>query len=180
VRALPFAAIIAAAGYFYVLADRLEFDSAPGRIGPDAWPKAVLALMIAASIIGIVKAFARRKPDAGETALLDLTGSAEAMAEAAEDAGPSWLHLPILGVGLFVGYVLVIGFVGFVIATAVLIAAFLYLGRYRNHLVIALSSVAGSLGFFFVFRKIAYISLPLGKELFLSFSVALSRLMGIN
>jgi putative tricarboxylic transport membrane protein len=70
--------------------------------------------------------------------------------------------------------------VGFVICTAVLIGTFLLIGRYRNPSVIVLASLVGSLGFFFVFRKIVYVSLPLGREPFLSFSVWLMKIMGMS
>ena len=76
-------------------------------------------------------------------------------------------------------YVPVLEYTGFVIATSALMISFQYLGRYRNHLVIWVSSIAGPLLFFLIFRTVAYISLPLGEGPFLDFSVWLMRLLGM-
>lgn len=175
-RALPYVAIAVAAGYFYMLAGRLTFDEQPGRLGPDAWPKGMLGLMIAVAIAGILKALFSKPKDSD----LDLVlgpGAAEAVGD--EPALPKWLHLPILGSILFLVYIPVLEWTGFVIATTSLMLSFQYLGRYRNHLVIWVSSIAGPLLFFVVFRTVAYISLPLGEGPFLEFSVWLMRLLGM-
>jgi len=179
-RLVPFVAIVAAAAYLYVLAGRLEFDSAPGRLGPDVWPKGILVLTIVTCLVGVIKAFVARKSEGAETVFPVLPETAEDSLEAIEPHGPTWLHLALLGIAVLAGYVLIIDFVGFLVANAVMITAFLYVGRYRNHLVIGCSSVLGTLLFFYVFRKIAYISLPLGKGPFLSFSVFISNVMGIH
>ena len=174
-RSVPFVAIMGAAAYFYYLADNLEFDPMPGRAGPDLWPKIILGLMIATCAIGIVKAFLARSAESPN--LFKLLAP---RAEEEQEGQRSWPHLALLGCALFIGYVLVLERVGFVISTAVLIAAFLWIGRYRNRSVIALASLVGSLGFFFVFRKIVYVSLPLGREPFLTLSVWLMKLMGMS
>lgn len=180
VRSIPFVAVVVAAGYFYVLADRIEFDQPGGRIGPDAWPKIVLGLMIAVAVLGVVKAvFSPREAPADLTPEGALSFDVPAGDVPAEAPSRTWLHLPIVGTLLFVGYVLVLDIVGFVIATAALIAAFLYVGRYRHHVVIAACSVLGPLGFFIVFRAVAYISLPLGQGPFLDLSVWLMKLFGM-
>ncbi len=175
-RSIPFVAIMAASAYFYYLAGTLEFDPMPGRSGPDLWPKIVLGLMIATCAIGIVKT-ALRSSSSGAANLFKLLAP---QAEEDGEATRTWPHLALLGIALFVAYVVLIDWVGFVICTAVLIAAFLWLGRYRNAIVIALASLVGSIGFFFVFRKVVYISLPLGREPFLSFSVWLMKILGMS
>ena len=176
-RIAPFVAIMAAAAYFYWLADNLDFPAMSGRAGPDLWPKIILGLMIATCGIGIAKALFRRATGDGSNLLAMLAPGSEA-----EEAAPatSWPLLAVAGGGLFVLYVALLDRVGFVLCTAVLMAAFLWLGRYRNPVVVALVSVVGSLGFFFVFRKIVYVSLPLGKEPFLSLSVWFMRVMGMS
>lgn len=179
-RLVPLIAIILAAAYFYMLAGRLEFDSAPDRLGPDAWPKAILVLTIATCLVGVIKALVTRKSEGTEVVFPVLPETPEDSLEAVEQHGPIWLHLALLGIAVLVGYVLIIDFIGFLVATFLMIVTFLYVGRYRNHLVIGCSSVLGTLLFFYVFRKIAYISLPLGKEPFLSFSVFVSNAMGIH
>ena len=174
-RSVPFIAIMAAAIYFYYLADHLDFDAMPGRAGPDLWPKIVLGLMILTCAIGVVKSFlARSTPGPNLLKLLAPQAGDE------EESTRTWLHLPLLCCVLFAAYVIALEEVGFVIGTVLLIAGFLIIGRYRSWTVIALSSVLGSLGFFFVFRRVVYVSLPLGHEPFLSVSIWLMKLMGMS
>jgi putative tricarboxylic transport membrane protein len=174
-RAAPFVAIMGAAIFFYYRADHLDFDSIPGRAGPDLWPKIVLGLMIATCAIGIVKAVLSRAAPGPN--LLKLLAP---QADEGEQITRTWPHLALLGCGLFIAYVLALDYIGFVISTLVLIAAFLWIGRYRNVPVIIAASLMGSLGFFFLFRKIVYVSLPLGREPFLTLSVWLMKLMGMS
>jgi putative tricarboxylic transport membrane protein len=175
-RSAPFIAIMAAAGYFYYLSDHLDFDAMPGRAGPDLWPKIILGLMILACAIGIIKSsLARSAPGPN---ILKLLAPQQAVEE--EESTRTWPHLALLGCALFVAYVLTLEHIGFVIGTILLIGAFLWIGRYRNWTVIVLSSIIGSLAFFFVFRRIVYVSLPLGKEPFLTVSVWLMKLMGMS
>lgn len=176
-RAAPFLAIMAAAGYFYYLSDHLDFSPMPGRAGPDLWPKIILGLMILTCGIGIAKTLLRRGSGDGGNLYKMLVQEGDAGESA---PARSWPLLAIGGGTLFVVYVALLDRVGFVLCTAVLMASFLWLGRYRNPVVIALVSIVGSLGFFFVFRKLVYVSLPLGREPFLSFSVWLMRVMGMN
>jgi putative tricarboxylic transport membrane protein len=175
-KAAPFVAIMGAAVCFYYLADHLDFDPMPGRAGPDLWPKMVLGLMILTCAIGIAKTFFTRA--SGGANLLTLL--APQAGEDIEEGKRSFPHLALLGCAAFIVYVLVLGRLGFVVSTAVLLAAFLWIGRYRNVPIILLTSLVGSLGFFFVFRKLVYVSLPLGREPFLTFSVWLMKLMGMS
>lgn len=174
-RSIPFVAIMAVSGYFYYLADHLDFVAMSGRAGPDLWPKIILGLMMATCAIGIAKTVLAREK-AGSNLLSLLAPQAEGEAE----NGRTWPHLALLGIALFVVYVLLLDRVGFVICTAALIAAFLRLGRYRNVAVIALASLFGSLGFFFIFRKVVYVSLPLGRDPFLPLSLWLMDIMGMT
>jgi putative tricarboxylic transport membrane protein len=174
-RSAPFIAIMGAAIFFYYEAAHFDFDAMPGRAGPDLWPKIVLGIMILTCAIGVIKSFlARSTPGPNLLKLL------APQAEDEDESTRTWLHLPLLCCLLFAGYVLSLDAIGFVIATILLIAGFLVIGRYRNWTVIALSSVLGSLGFFFVFRRVVYVSLPLGHEPFLSVSVWLMKLMGMS
>lgn len=177
-RTAPFVAIMAAAAYFYYLSDNLDFPAMSGRAGPGLWPKIILGLMILTCGIGIAKTLlARSSGDGGN--LFKLLVPNEGDEGDTEQARP-WPPLALAGAGLFIAYVALLDRVGFVVCTAVLMASFLWLGRYRNPVVIALASLVGSLGFFFVFRKLVYVSLPLGKEPFLSLSVWLMRSLGMN
>lgn len=175
-RSIPFIAIMGAAAYFYYLSDHFDFDAMPGRAGPDLWPKMVLGLMILTCTIGIIKSFLARSGPAAANLLKLLAPQAGEEDESTR----TWLHLPLLCCLLFAAYVLSLDYIGFVIGTILLIFGFLVIGRYRNWTVIALSSVLGSLVFFFVFRRVVYVSLPLGREPFLSVSVWLMKVMGMS
>lgn len=174
-RALPYGAVIAVAAYFYHLAATLDFDRQEGRLGPDAWPKGMLALMMIAAVIGIVRTLSGARiagPATGDHAPIE--------GDEIDEPQQKWLHLPILGGLLLALYVPLLEWTGFVIATSTLVAAFLYLGRYRNHLVIWVTAIAGPLAFFVIFRTVAYISLPLGEGPFLDFSVFLMQILGMT
>src|SRR5688572_28599496 len=144
-RMVPFAAIMAAAAYFYYLADNLDFPAMPGRAGPDLWPKIILSLMILTCGIGIAKTLLARSGDGGSLFKLLVRDEGE---EAEAPPARSWPLLALAWAGLFIVYVALLDRVGFVICTAVLMAAFLWIGRYLNPAVIILVSLAGSLGFF--------------------------------
>jgi putative tricarboxylic transport membrane protein len=69
---------------------------------------------------------------------------------------------------------------GFVLATAPYLAAFIALGGYRRWGVNAAVSLIGTLAMMFFFMKVVYVSLPIGGEPFAQVTLALMRLMGIR
>jgi putative tricarboxylic transport membrane protein len=81
---------------------------------------------------------------------------------------------------LTIAYVALLGTLGFAVDTAVYLAAMIRTGRYRRWPVIAAVAVGGSLVFMFVFMKIVYLSLPIGRPPFDAISLALMQLMGIR
>jgi putative tricarboxylic transport membrane protein len=177
-RMAPFLAVTAAAACFYRLADHLEFEAAGPRLGPDVWPKMILLLMMAAGAFGALRALVGR--DAGQGDVLgDIVVPAGLEAES-EPPPRTWPSLAAGGIALFLAYPLALEALGFIVATAVLLVLFMLVGRYRNYIVIAVAGVGGSLLFFFVFKKVVYLSLPLGKGPFLALSLAVMRLMGIS
>jgi len=77
-------------------------------------------------------------------------------------------------------YVVLIETLGFFLCTAIYLALFMWVGRYRRPGVIVATSLVGSLAFMFMFMKVVYVSLPLGVEPFAQVSFALMRIMGIK
>ena len=69
---------------------------------------------------------------------------------------------------------------GFFVATAVYLALFMVIGRYRRPVVVAVTSVVGSLAFVYVFMKIVYVSLPLGSGPFQHLSIAVLAALGVR
>lgn len=177
-RSAPYMAVLAATAYFYHLATHFDFNVVPGRLGPDVWPKAILILLGLTCIYAIVRAaFVREAhppaPDVMATPHSP-TGAmhVEAATEVAATApGPSYPLLTALGMGLFLAYPIAIEHVGFVVATFVLMIAFMYIGRWRNHLAIWLTGTLGTLALFYIFRGLVHVSLPLGTGPFKEFTI---------
>lgn len=174
-RAAPYLAIVAAAVFFYIIASGIEFDAAGiGRLGPEVWPKIILMLMIATAGFGLAKALFTTSSPA--------EGIAASMIADEADARPAgaWPQLTLAGMALFLGYTVALEPLGFIVATALLLGLFMLIGRYRNYKVIAATSLGGSLLFFLLFKKVVYLSLPLGKGPFLTGTLTIMKLMGMS
>ena len=84
------------------------------------------------------------------------------------------------GIALTIGYVALLGTLGFFIDTVLYIAALMWTGRYRRWPVIAAVAFAGALVFMFIFMKVVYLSLPIGSAPFATVSLLLMQLLGIR
>jgi putative tricarboxylic transport membrane protein len=156
----PYAALAAGAAYLYHDTARFASLGRPGQLGPDFWPRAVLILLLVVCAIQI----GRR--------LLESPG---ADAEGERD----W-RLLAGGIGLTILYVPGIAYLGFFLATALFLAAFMWVGRFRRPKIVAAASVLGSLTFVFVFMKVVYVSLPLGVGPFRTLSAWIMAALGIH
>jgi putative tricarboxylic transport membrane protein len=177
-RASPYIVVQLAAMYLYQVAGRIEFPAAPGRIGPDFWPKSILVLLGLVCFYEIIKNLL-----VGETftaaglleKLMKDSGATEG-----EEKLRSYPLLLVGGIVLTIIYVATIDKLGFFLATIAYLALFMVIGRYRRWRVIAISSALGSLGLMFIFMKVVYVSLPLGVEPFSAVSLLLLRIMGVH
>lgn len=177
-RAAPYIVLQLVAMYLYQIASRIEFPAAPGRIGPDFWPKSILVLLGLVCVYEIIKNLL-----VGET--FTAAGLLEKlMKDSGEVEGEEKLRsYPLLlagGVVLTVIYVLSVDKLGFFLATIAYLALFMTIGRYRRWGVIAGASLLGSLALVFIFMKVVYVSLPLGVEPFSAVSLWLLRVMGVH
>jgi hypothetical protein len=59
-----------------------------------------------------------------------------------------------------------------------MLGSFLWIAGFRRPGPLLLTAVGGSVGLFLLFRTVVYVSMPLGREPFLSFSLGLLRLVG--
>ena len=177
-RAVPYAAVMIVAGYLYWLALQFEFPEVPGRLGPDAWPKMVLGLLLLTCVVGLVKSFRRADVPANQASAApaerpvlpgDIAGE--------EDLGPSRYGLVAMGFALFLAYPVALEYLGFPIATFLLMVLFMVVGQWRNILGILLISLLGTLVLFYIFRGIVYVSLPLGTGQFQQFTLWLAQLL---
>ena len=180
-RTLPYVIVFAVTGVLFVFANRITFVAPGGRIGPDVWPKAILALAMLTCAFQIVKTFFFDEAGEQVPGVLESIIEEAPPDEVAETApGARYPHLIAGGIALTVVYVLLIERLGFFLCTFAYLAAFAWIGRYRRPLVVLASSLIGSLLFMFVFMKVVYVSLPLGQEPFSQVTFLLMRLMGIR
>src|SRR6185295_10556407 len=54
-KIVPYVIVLAILGYLYFLAAKMDFVAPGGRIGPDFWPKVILALAMVTCAYEIVK-----------------------------------------------------------------------------------------------------------------------------
>ena len=162
--ALPYAALLVVAGLFYLFAGRIEYSHRPGELGPDFWPKLVIGLMAVVCLYEIVKALWFGSDRAVHGIADELEGSEEEEAEEEEEHGAPRRHLSLLIGGgiLTVAYGALLPVLGFVLGTFLFLVVFMYLGRYRSHLVIWPASIIGTLSIAVIFLRVVYVSLPRG------------------
>lgn len=168
----PYAAVLSGAAFLYAKSADFAALGRPGQLGPDFWPKAVLVLLMVTCAIEIMRLAVAAPRDS----------TAAQAGPAQEDEGEGTRNPLLLagGIGLTVLYVPGMEVLGFFLATAIYLAAFMVVGQFRRYGVIAITSLAGSVAFVFVFMKVVYVSLPLGIEPFKSVSTALMALLGIH
>lgn len=177
-RAAPLAALGVAAAYLFWLTLGFEYPRVPGRLGPDAWPQIVLALLILTCIIGIANACIARPAAREQPADPTAVEPAPAPRAAPEEAVvPSRYLLVVLGFALFLAYPLALEYLGFLVATFLLMALFMIVGQWRSPLGILATSALGTLLLFYVFRGVVYVSLPLGAGPFHDWTVWVAHLL---
>ncbi len=187
-RAAPFAVVFAAALWLWTVADSFAISKRLGRLGPEAWPKIVLLLLLFAALWGAIEAFLKAEPDGAASIMIKQATRSAGHEDDAEkvldgDADGPIEHRPIFafaGVAAMLGYVALLPYLGYAICTFLLLLAIMLLAGYRRPLSAIVISLLGTLAFFFVFQRIAYISLPLGTGVFKDFSTVLMALMGVR
>ncbi|MGH7070506.1 MAG: tripartite tricarboxylate transporter TctB family protein, partial [Acetobacteraceae bacterium] len=122
---LPYLIVLVIGGFLYRTADKLDVAAPPGQVGPGAWPKLVLLLMLAAAFSGLVMNLLGRAGARGESEdALEL----EALLRPPERH--PWLVW--LAVGATFGYLLLLPVLGFFLATIGYTFDLLLLGQYRR------------------------------------------------
>ena len=171
--ALPYVAVLAVGAFLYYSAENFEFEEASGRIGPGAWPKLILLLLLASALWGVASSalrngrFAQQSTEEDETATLIRP----------PEIYPS---LVWLAVAVTVGYLVLMPFIGFFLATIVYSFVLIYIGHYRRLAHVALIAVAIALAFTFMFMRVVYVALPIGVAPFDSLSYGLMAAMGVH
>ncbi len=172
--ALPCVVVLAAGVFLYIQADNFEFEQVSGRIGPGAWPKLILALMLAAALYGIGSALLKTGSE--------VTTAAESQAQDEDLAHPPEIH-PVrvwLAVAATLVYIALLEVTGFFLATVLYNFVLMYLGEFRNLLRMSFLSLAIPVSFMFIFMRIVYVALPLGMSPFDRVSLAVMSAIGVH
>lgn len=148
---------------FRYIAPGVDLDAmARGIVGPGTWPKAMLlAAAAAAALLALARLAALRAP------------------RTASDADDYHEPRSIGAILLLVGYGAAFPLIGIAWSTLAFLAGWLLLGGLRRPVLIALTSVLGTLGLLYFFVKLSKMPLDRGAGVFEQASVALYRLLGI-
>ena len=178
-KQIPYVIVLLISAYLYYRATQFDFVAPHERIGPDAWPKAMLILMMVTCAYEIIKKLFFAK---GEDEVAGVLESIIEEASVDEPQAPprSYPKLLLAGACMTVAYPALIDTLGFFICTVLFLAGFTWVGGYRRPSVMLAVSLVGGLVFMFVFMKVVYVSLPLGVGPFGQVSVQLMQLMGIR
>jgi hypothetical protein len=154
--ALPYLAGLAFAALFFWFLGQVEYTPRAGHLGPRFWPMLALVLMALACLYEIVRI------------TIGVASSPHGLADAYEDAGdgesddPKHPGLVAGGIVLLAAFGFLVPILGFLLAGLLFLASFMYLGRYRNHVAIWLTSIVVTFFIALVFVRLAYVSLPRG------------------
>ena len=170
-KSAPFVILFCVALFLFSLTLQFDFPHAPGRLGPDVWPQAILVLLMLTCAIGVARNFLVRPPDEAAQP------AAWSVGEEAEGEVPSRYMLVILGFALFLIYPIALEYLGFLAATFLLMALFMWIGQWRSPLGVLATSAIGTLVLFYTFRGIVYVSLPLGVGPFQEWTVWVAQLL---
>jgi len=187
-RAGPFVIVLGAGLWLWTVADAFAIKTSLGRAGPELWPKIILVLMIGAAIWGIAEALFKSRPEE-ETNILIAKASRSAgheedasqdLAAATDGTGERHPRFAAAGIVAMLGYVAIIPYVGFLIATFLLLLAIMLAAGYTHLLRATAISLVGALVFFVVFQRVVYVSLPHGEGPFKALTLALMALLGVR
>ncbi|HVV62787.1 MAG TPA: tripartite tricarboxylate transporter TctB family protein [Pseudolabrys sp.] len=140
----------------YVYAGTISYDHRPGELGPEVWPRLAILLMGASCLYELARRFiAGNKDAAGIMEVFERE-------EEAEEKQPVYLGMLIGGIVLMAVYAVLVPVLGFIFGTFLFLAAFMYVGGSRAHVVIWATSLIVTFGCGVLFLRIAYVSLPRG------------------
>jgi len=171
-RAAPPLLGLLAAGLFLTLSRDLDQVARPGQLGPGFWPRLALGGLALTCLARLARAVspAARAPG---------VGAADPATAADPAAGAAAPGRAAAAVGLILLYVWLAPVVGFALATAAFVAAFMALAGARSAAAIAGAAVGGPVALLYVFVKLVYLPLPKGAGPFETATLALYRALGL-
>jgi putative tricarboxylic transport membrane protein len=167
--------------------------AADGQLGPAFWPRLILSAMALLCVYEALKRLAGAKDqfsgfierqelaaERGEEVGSVSTLMAKTAEQEAEAANPLQMGKLWGGIALIALYAVGIEAIGFFVSSALFLSLFAAIGGFRHAVWNPVISLVGSFGFFFIFMKIAYISLPLGQGPFKALSLMLMHWIGVR
>ena len=161
---LPEVVLLAGAVYLFVVALGFKQVGPSGQIGPGFWPQVLCVGIGIGALVRLGQKLRSREH--------------RVVGDAAPEADEVRMPRVALGIALVVGYVVGMLFLGYILATALFLIVFIYLGGQRKWYVVPLG-IASSLLFAYVFLKVVYIALPSGVGIFDQLTVLLYELLGV-
>ena len=175
----PYVVLMFGALGLYMVANRILYTPIPGQIGPDAWPKIILCLLIIVCVAGIVQKLIidpGAQFDAGQQSWIEAEQPDSEPVVESEDH-PGIVMVVLAGT---VAYLLLLETVGFFLCTLVYTAFVMWCGGLRRPLVIGGLALSIGVFFTFTFMKIVFVSLPIGSAPFSYVSLGVMKLLGIH
>ena len=153
---LPYAVGLAIAVALYLYAGTFVYSPRPGQLGPETWPRLAILLMGGSCLFELSRRLIVGNKDA--------TGFLEAFDREpdTEEKQPVYPRLLIGGIVLMAIYAVLVPVLGFIIGTFLFLAAFMYVGGYRDHAAIWGTTTAVTIFCGILFLRVAYVSLPRG------------------
>jgi putative tricarboxylic transport membrane protein len=166
----PYVILLTIGVALYSMTNQMAGAEMPGQIGPDRWPKLIIGLMIGVCLFEIGRRMLWNPEPPAPT-----LGELEALGEDQPDK--PWL---VFGaVAVTVVYLLLLDVIGFVLGTLLYTAALMWFGGTKRPLLVGIMSLVITISFAFVFMKLIFIALPVGREPFSWVSFALMKLFGV-
>ena len=179
-QALPHGILLAASIFLFWSVTQIDaYTGGSGRIGPDAWPKAIIVFMGLLCAMEVLKRLFA-KPKGHVDAALPEPGSGESSELSAAPVAAQYPAKLAGGIVAIAAYALLVSWIGFFVATALFLGVFPWIGGLRRPMLSAVLGIAGSFLLIVMFMRLAYISLPLGEGPFRSLSIGLLKLIGVN
>ena len=183
-RIAPYAIILAAANGLFYLTGKFDYDKMAASLGPDAWPRLILGLATVACVFEIVRLalFWRGEETVNESPLIPVGASVGVLdtEEASQAPVPTNMCQASAAFASIVGYVLVLGYAGFFLATFAFLTIFGLIAGYRRIGVLLAVVTSLTIGFMFLFMRVIYVSLPIGVEPFSKVSLLMLKLLGVS
>jgi len=180
------AVLLVVCAVFWVQTNKFDQEVNPGELGPTFVPRLLIVVFALSIVIRVLQEVmeARRSAVALEddaqpgTALGAVTSQSLEEGALAEEEYPTDPKRLLLGFALAIGYVFGTIYLGYPLATLLLVLAFIWTGSRFSWTAVGVALVT-ALAFPYIFVKLVYIALPTGVWIFDDFTVWLYNLMNI-